>query len=337
MEFLGNDPTAAVNRYAMDIPRLPEGAVTVTMSDADRAWSRQNQPLKVLIYRDELAAVILPQQTNDLLRTAIWGRRHGQWKICLKADLPEALTLTEAENNFREQAAELYDNFQQLPDQQPSLVEEATRELTTNLTQMAGAMVNSVTQMMSQVPGMQIGAPIIQNSMTVTVVTNAPKVTSTSSSPGLASEEGVYIIARGDTLAGIARKVGMSIAELRALNPDLEPTRIKVGQKIRVSRQTSVQLAEDFKARIAATASITAFPDRDDVLTSIAKDAARASDFEDTRDALKKITAFPTRDEAISVCARRFAAAGRRADALELAKLVTAFPTRDALISELAK
>ncbi|HEX5400636.1 MAG TPA: protein kinase [Verrucomicrobiae bacterium] len=338
MELIGNDPTAAINRYAMDIPRLPEGTVTISMSDANRAWTRLNKPLKVIIYRDELAAVILPQQTNDLLQTAIWGRRHGQWKICLKADLPEAWTLAEAENNFRERAAELYANFQQLPDQQPSLVEEATKELTTNLTQMAGAMVNSVTQMMSQVPGMtaalqnagqQMSAQL-QNSMTVTVVTNTPNAAS-------ANDEGVYVIVRGDTLAMIARRFGLSIADLQAMNPGLDARRLKVGQKLRVSAQPGAQLVEDFKARIAASASIMAFPDRDEVLASIAQDAARAGDVEDSRDALQKITAFPTRDEAICASARLLVAAGRRADALELAKLVTAFPTRDALIKELAK
>ncbi len=104
--------------------------------------------------------------------------------------------------------------------------------------------------------------------------------------------------------------------------------------QLAIPRQAQV---EDLQARIAATASITAFPKRDEVLASIAKDAAREGDFEDARTALNKITAFPTRDEAIRDSARLLTAAGQRSDALELAKLVTAFPKRDALISELAK
>jgi LysM repeat protein len=346
MGVIGSDPTAALNRYAMDIPTLPEGALKVTMTDTDRQWSRLNKPVRVMVYREELAAVILTQQTNNLLRTTIWGRRHGQWKVCLKADLPEARTLADAENNFREQAPELYDNFQQLPDQPPSLVDEATRELTTNLTQMTAAMVNSVTQMMSQVPGMSIGTPIIQSSMTVTVVTNTPNAML----PDLAAEDGFYVIARDDTVARIARRFGLSVADLMAMNPGLDATRIKIGQKVRVYIQATTQnrssvagaaaaarLRQDLKARISATASMTAFPDRDEVLAAIAKDAARAGDVEDAREALTKITAFPTRDDAICASARLLVAAGKRSDALELAKLVTAFPTRDALIAELAK
>jgi serine/threonine protein kinase/LysM repeat protein len=347
MELIGNDPTAAVNRYAMDIPRLPEGAVTITMSDADRAWSRRNKPLKVMIYRDELAAVILPQQTNNLLQTAIWGRRHGQWKICLKADLPGARTLAEAENNFRERAAELYDNFQQLPDQQPSLVEDATRELTTNLTQMAEAMVNSVTQMMSQVPGMQIGTPITQRSMTVTVVTNTPNATSNNSStrddaallsatnplPSLASEEGVYVIASGDTVVRIARRFGISVADLMAMNPELVATRLKIGQKIRVSRQT----VEDLKARLEAASSINSFTEQDKALAAIARDAATAGEAALAKLALAKMTAFTARDQAALEAARELVKAGRRAEAIEIAKTITSFTQRDAALKELAQ
>ena len=214
--------------------------------------------------------------------------------------------------------------FQILPDEQPSLMEEATRQLTTNLTQMTEAMVNSVTQMMSQVPGMQIGTPIIQSSMTMTVITNTPSATSV-------TDEGVYVIASGDTVAKIARRFGLSLADLMAMNPDLVATRLKVGQKVRVRPE------HDFKARLDATARITAFPDRDEVLAAIASDAAKAGDLEDAREALEKMTAFPARDEAICASARLLVAAGRRGDALELARLVTAFPTRDALISELAK
>jgi serine/threonine protein kinase/LysM repeat protein len=330
--LLGSDPTATVNRYVIDTPRLPPGAVKITMTEENRNWGRRIIPEEIMIYREELAAVFLREQTNDALCTVILGKRKGQWKVCLQNDFPDDVpTLAQAEAGFRERAAELYDNFQQLPDQQPSLVEEATKQLTTNLTQMTEAMLNSVTQMMSQVPGMQIGTPIMQSSMTMTIVTNTPNATSaTNSPPGSASEEGVYVIARGDTVVGIARRFGISVADLMAMNPGLEAARLKMGQKIRVSRQ-------DYKARIAAAAGITSFRARDEVLAAIAQDAARAGNYEDTRAAVSKMTAFPARDDAISASARLLAAAGRRADALELAKLVTAFPTRDALISELAK
>ena len=188
--------------------------------------------------------------------------------------------------------------------------------------------------------GVKIRYKLVQNDVTnanTVIQDGAAMLSATNSPPDLITEEGVYVIASGDTVVKIAHRFEVSVADLIAMNPGLNATRIKIGQKVRVARPMSAQLGQDFKARINAAASITAFPNRDKVLASIAQDAARAGDVEDARDALKKITAFPTRDDAIGASARFLAAAGRRADALELAKLVTAFPTRDALISELAK
>jgi len=44
----------------------------------------------------------------------------------------------------------------------------------------------------------------------------------------------IYVIQAGDTVAKIARQFGVSIADLEAMNPDLNPTRIKIGQKVKV-------------------------------------------------------------------------------------------------------
>ena len=278
LAMLGGDPAAAMNRYGIGLMTLPPEAVNVSLSDADREWSRQNRPPKVIIYRDELAAVFVPQNDGSGLATVLLGKRLDEWRVCLTLDLPKARTLAEAEQTFRERAADLDDSFAKMPDRQPSLVAEATRELTTNLIQIAGAMVNSVTQMVSQVPDMSVALQNASQQMSAQLQNSMPVATNATEHPG-----------------------------------------------------------QDFKVRIDATAGITSFPARDEVLAAIAQDAARAGDIEDTRDALKKITAFPTRDVAIYASARLLVAAGRRADALELAKLVTAFPTRDALISELAK
>ena len=56
----------------------------------------------------------------------------------------------------------------------------------------------------------------------------------TNAMPGSTYEVRVYVIKAGDTVAMIAHKFGISIANLRAINPGLNPTRIKVGQKIKV-------------------------------------------------------------------------------------------------------
>jgi LysM repeat protein len=60
-------------------------------------------------------------------------------------------------------------------------------------------------------------------------VTTAPTTTTT-------PQEGrrFYRIRAGDTLAAIAPRFGLTEAELVALNPGIEPTALRIGQRIRV-------------------------------------------------------------------------------------------------------
>jgi LysM repeat protein len=43
-----------------------------------------------------------------------------------------------------------------------------------------------------------------------------------------------YVIAPGDTLAGIAQRYGTSVDALIALNPDIDPVNLRIGQRINV-------------------------------------------------------------------------------------------------------
>ena len=52
------------------------------------------------------------------------------------------------------------------------------------------------------------------------------------SAPGTVSSDGAYTIKSGDSLAKIARANGVSLADLEAANPGVDPKRLKVGQKI---------------------------------------------------------------------------------------------------------
>jgi LysM repeat protein len=44
----------------------------------------------------------------------------------------------------------------------------------------------------------------------------------------------MYTVVSGDTLAGIAAKTGTTVAQLEHLNPHIDPTALRVGQRIRV-------------------------------------------------------------------------------------------------------
>ena len=53
------------------------------------------------------------------------------------------------------------------------------------------------------------------------------------SSAGAVAGPGEYIVQKGDTLSGIARKNGLSLKALQDLNPGVSPS-LKIGQKIKV-------------------------------------------------------------------------------------------------------
>jgi LysM repeat protein len=62
-------------------------------------------------------------------------------------------------------------------------------------------------------------------------VTPSPQTTST----GTTTTAGqYYTVESGDTLGGIADKYGTTVEELMRLNPGIDPTGLRVGQKVRV-------------------------------------------------------------------------------------------------------
>jgi len=56
----------------------------------------------------------------------------------------------------------------------------------------------------------------------------------TNSVPGSIYEVRVYVVTAGDTAAKIARKFQISLRDFEAINPGLNPRRLKIGQQVRV-------------------------------------------------------------------------------------------------------
>lgn len=54
---------------------------------------------------------------------------------------------------------------------------------------------------------------------------------------GVLNADGTYTVAAGDNLTRIAAKFGVRVDAILADNPGLEPTRLRVGQKIRIPRR----------------------------------------------------------------------------------------------------
>lgn len=63
------------------------------------------------------------------------------------------------------------------------------------------------------------------------------KAGATPAPTGVLNPDGTYTVAAGDSPAAIARKFGIRLDALLAENPGLEPTRMRVGQKIRIPRR----------------------------------------------------------------------------------------------------
>ena len=59
-------------------------------------------------------------------------------------------------------------------------------------------------------------------------------LSATNAEPGSTYDLGVYVVARGDTIAKIALQFQIPIRDFMAINPDLDPTRLVIGQKVRV-------------------------------------------------------------------------------------------------------
>ncbi len=62
----------------------------------------------------------------------------------------------------------------------------------------------------------------------------APTATSPTTTTTPVSGRRFYRIRAGDTLAAIAPRFGLTEVELVALNPGIEPTALRIGQRIRV-------------------------------------------------------------------------------------------------------
>lgn len=62
----------------------------------------------------------------------------------------------------------------------------------------------------------------------------APLLSPVDIRPGSTYEIGMYVLARGDTVAGVCRRFQIPISDFEALNPDFDKTHPSVGQRVKV-------------------------------------------------------------------------------------------------------
>ncbi|PHX80345.1 MAG: hypothetical protein CK541_00605, partial [Opitutia bacterium] len=62
---------------------------------------------------------------------------------------------------------------------------------------------------------------------------SSPKTTTGAGKAPVTAGPGEYVVAKGDTLGGIAKKVGISLKSIQELNPDVNANRMQIGQKLK--------------------------------------------------------------------------------------------------------
>lgn len=83
--------------------------------------------------------------------------------------------------------------------------------------------------------------PVAQGQGAGTVAPTVPVEPVTPTSPVVGSTAGVieHIIAKGETLATIGKKYGVGYKAIEAANPGINPTRLKIGDKIKIPARTA--------------------------------------------------------------------------------------------------
>ena len=79
-----------------------------------------------------------------------------------------------------------------------------------------------------------------------------------------------YIIVKGDTLAKIAKKNGVTLKALEAANPNVQPTKLKVGQKLTIPAGSATAPTETPAVTASAGGGETYVVKSGDTLTKIA-------------------------------------------------------------------
>ncbi len=68
---------------------------------------------------------------------------------------------------------------------------------------------------------------------TLQKLATSPKATTGAGKAATPPGPGEYVVAKGDTLGGIAKKVGISLKSIQELNPDVNANRMQIGQRLK--------------------------------------------------------------------------------------------------------
>ena len=94
--------------------------------------------------------------------------------------------------------------------------------------------------------------------------------------------------------------------------------------------------SSELHARLNAAKVMTKNADRDETLSIVAREAAKAGDVDVAKGALSVMTLGSAKDETAAACAVQFSSVGRSAAANEVAGMIRSAPDRDVTLKKLA-
>lgn len=97
---------------------------------------------------------------------------------------------------------------------------------------------NALNQVAEQIGVLRGQVTKIEEAQKARPVAAAPGAKGAAAAPtGVLNADGTYTVASGDTISKIARKFAVKPDAIEAENPGLDPTKIKVGSKIRIPKR----------------------------------------------------------------------------------------------------
>lgn len=96
---------------------------------------------------------------------------------------------------------------------------------------------NALNQVGTEIGTLRAQVTKVEEAQKARAAAPAGKAGAGAAATGVLNSDGTYTIGSGDTFAKIARKFNVKMDAIEAENPGLDPTKLRVGQKIRIPRR----------------------------------------------------------------------------------------------------
>jgi LysM repeat protein len=152
----------------------------------------------------------------------------------LKQDLASAQAQAQAAEKH---AADLDGKFSALVQTNSALstqIQNVTGQVNDALNKMGAAITDDRQQLKVQADAIQQLSAKPSTTTATTTASSDKTAAAPATSTAVPGQGGIHVIATGDTLGSLAHKYGVSVSAIEAANPDANPTKLHLGQKITI-------------------------------------------------------------------------------------------------------